>query len=146
MTTSHVIEGLLRCRRRGNERAGALAAEMLVRFVRMMFTDGDPGRPDCFEHYNPYTGRACRFRGIDDYQHSWVLDLLARGIAGLHIDEEGVEAWPLPHELPRVTLGPVRARGRVVSVEVDESGVAVELDGRRFEGPRGEPLRVGWDD
>ena len=82
MTTSHVIEGLLRCRRRGNERAGALAADMLVRFVRMMFTDGDPGRPNSFEHYNPYTGRACHFRGIDDYQHSWVLDLLARGNRG----------------------------------------------------------------
>ena len=144
MTTSHVIEGLLRCRRRGSERAGALAADMLVRFVRMMFTDGDPGRPNCFEHYNPYTGRACHFRGIDDYQHSWVLDLLARGIAGLHIDEEGVEVWPLPHELPRVTLGPVRARGRVVEVAVDEERVAVEVDGEWHDGPRGEPLRVGW--
>ena len=144
MTTSHVIEGLLRCRRRGNERAGALAADMLVRFVRMMFTDGDPGRPNCFEHYNPHTGRACHFRGIDDYQHSWVLDLLARGIAGLHIDEEGVELWPLPHGLPRVRLGPVRARGRVVSVEMDEERVVVELDGERLGGPRGQPLRVGW--
>ena len=144
MTTSHVIEGLLRLRRGGNERAGALAADMLVRFVRMMFTDGDPDRPNCFEHYNPYTGRACHFRGIDDYQHSWVLDLLARGIAGLHIDEEGVEVWPLPHDLPRVTLGPVRARGRVVAVAVDEERVTVEVDGARHEGPRGEPLRVGW--
>ncbi len=144
MTTSHVIEGLLRCRRRGNERAGRLAADVLVRFVHMMFTDGDPGRPNCFEHYDPYTGRACHFRGIDDYQHSWVLDLLARGIAGLHIDGEGVEAWPLPHEVPRVSLGPVRTRGRVVSVEVDEGRVTVDVDGNRFEGPRGEPLRVGW--
>ena len=146
MTTSHVIEGLLRCRRRGNERAGALAADMLVRFVRMMFTDGDPGRPNCFEHYNPYTGRACHFRGIDDYQHSWVLDLLARGIAGLHIDEEGVEVWPLPHELPRVALGPVRVRGREVSVEVNEGRVWIEVDGARYEGSRDRPLRVGWDD
>ena len=146
MTTSHVIEGLLRCRRRGSERAGALAADMLVRFVRMMFTDGNPGRPNCFEHYNPYTGRACHFRGIDDYQHSWVLDLLARGIAGLHIDEEGVEVWPLPHELPRVTLGPVRARGRAVAVEVDGGRVSVKVDGEWYDGPREEPLRVGWHD
>ncbi len=145
MTTSHVIEGLLRCRRRGNERAGALAADMLVRFVRMMFTDGDPGRPNSFEHYNPYTGRACHFRGIDDYQHSWVLDLLARGIAGLHVDEEGVEVWPLPHELPQVRLGPVRTRCRAVTVEMDEERVVVELDGERHGGPRGQPLRVGWE-
>ena len=146
MTTSHVIEGLLRCRRRGNERAGAVAADMLARFVRMMFTDGDPRRPNCFEHYNPYTGRACHFRGIDDYQHSWVLDLLARGIAGLHIDEEGVEVWPLPHELPRVTLGPVRARGRTVSVELDGERVSLRVDGERFGGARNRPLRVGWEE
>ena len=146
MTTSHVIEGLLRCRRRGNERAGALAADMLVRFVRMMFTDGDPGRPNCFEHYNPYTGRACHFRGIDDYQHSWVLDLLARGIAGLHIDEAGVEVWPLPHELPRVSLGPVRARGHSITVVVDGGRVSVVVDGERHEGSREQPLQVGWDD
>ena len=45
MTTSHVIEGLLRCWGRGNRRAGALAADMLTRFVRMMFTGGDPAAP-----------------------------------------------------------------------------------------------------
>ena len=146
MTTSHVIEGLLRCRRRGNRRAGALAADMLVRFVHMMFTDGDPRRPNCFEHYNPYTGRACHFRGIDDYQHSWVLDLLARGIAGLHVDEVGVEVWPLPHELPQVTLGPVRTRGRVLSVELDGARVSLQVNGERFEGSRERPLLVGWEE
>ena len=146
MTTSHVIEGLLRCRRRGNRRAGALAADMLVRFVHMMFTDGDPRRPNCFEHYNPYTGRACHFRGIDDYQHSWVLDLLARGIAGLHVDEVGVEVWPLPHELPQVTLGPVRTRGRALSVELDGARVSLQVNGERFEGSRERPLRVGWEE
>ena len=55
-----------------------------------------------------------------------------------------MEVWPLPHELPRVTLGPVRARGRVVSVEVDEGRVSVEVDGEWYDGPREEPLRVGW--
>ncbi len=146
MTTSHVVEGLLREWRRGHERAGALAADMLARFVRMMFTDGDPGRPNCYEHYNPYTGRACRFRGIDDYQHSWVLDLLARGIAGLHVEMEGIEVRPLPHGLAHVSMGPVTARGRRLRVALDEDRTSVTVDGERFEGPRGEPLRVGWDE
>ncbi len=144
MTTSHVIEGLLRCWRRGNERAGALAADMLPRFVRMMFTGGDAGRPNCFEHYNPFTGRACHFRGIDDYQHSWVLDLLVRGIAGLHVDGEGVEVRPLPHGFERVSLGPVEARGRTVAVELDGEGVTVTVDGERFGGTREQGVRVGW--
>ena len=146
MTTSHVIEGLLRQWRRGHERAGALAADMLARYVRMMFTDGDPRRPNCFEHYNPFTGRACHFRGIDDYQHSWVLDLLARGIAGLHVDAEGVEVRPLPHGLAHVSMGPVAARGRTVHVALDEDHAVVTVDGARLRGPRGEPLRVAWED
>ena len=144
MTTSHLIEGLLRGWRGGNRRAGELAADRLVRFVHLMFTDGDPRRPNAFEHYNPYSGRACHFRGIDDYQHSWVLDLLTRGIAGLHLDEAGVEVWPLPHDLPRVRLGPVRARGRTVAVALDEERISLEVDEARFEGPRERALRVGW--
>ena len=146
MTTSHVLEGLLGEWRRDKHRAGELAADMLARFVRMMFTDGDPGRPNCFEHYNPYTGRACHFRGIDDYQHSWVLDLLARGFAGLHVDAARVEVRPLPHGHPHVSMGPVTARGRTLSVALDEDRATLEIDGERYSGPRGEPLRVAWDD
>ena len=144
MTTSHVIEGLLRCWRRGSGRAGGLAADMLTRFVRMMFTGGDVDRPNCFEHYNPWTGRACHFRGIDDYQHSWVLDLLARGIAGLHVDGEGVEVRPVPHGLERVSLGPVAARGRQLSVELDGDRVDLMVDGQKFSGTRERGVRVGW--
>ena len=146
MTTSHVIEGLLRCRRRGSDRAGRLAADMLARFVRMMFTDGDLARPNCFEHYNPYTGRACHFRGIDDYQHSWVLDLLARGIAGLHVDAEGVEVHPLPHGQTHVRMGPVTARGRTLSVALDADRAVLTVDGERHSAPRGTPLRVPWEE
>ena len=144
MTTSHVIEGLMRCWRGGGGRAGRLAADMLNRFARMMFTDGDPSRPNCFEHYNPYTGRACHFRGIDDYQHSWILDLLARGFAGLHVDASGIEVRPLPDGPARVSLGPVIARGRTLHVEVEPARVSISVDDERFDGPRGEPLRVPW--
>ena len=146
MTTSHVIEGLLRCWRRGNERAGKLAADMLPRFVRMMFSDGNLERPNCFEHYNPNTGRACYYRGIDDYQHSWVLDLIARGIAGLHVGEAGLEVRPLPHGLAHVSMGPVRTRGRSVSVELAESRATLVVDGERYDGVRGELLHVDWED
>ena len=116
----------------------------LTRFVRMMFTGGDPDRPNCYEHYNPHTGRACTYRGIDDYQHSWVLDLLARGIAGLHIDRDGATVWPLPHRFQHVALGPVRTRGHTVAVEVAGNRVALTVDGRRRDGPRDRPLKVGW--
>ncbi len=146
MTTSHLTEGLLRRWLAGNERAGVLGVEILIRFVRMMFDDGDPARPNCFEHYNPYSGRPCYFRGIDDYQHSWVLDLLIRGFAGLHVGEEGVSVHPLPHELPGVFTGPVVLRGRRVHVEVSGSASRLHVDGRTWETPRGKPISVTWDD
>ncbi|MDH3223136.1 MAG: trehalase family glycosidase, partial [Gemmatimonadota bacterium] len=146
MTTSHVIEGLLRRWLAGDKRAGALAVAVLTRFVRMMFDDGDPARPNCFEHYNPYSGRPCYFRGIDDYQHSWVLDLLIRGFAGLHVSEEGVTIRPLPHELPRVFTGPVGLRGRRVHVEVSPSATRLHVGGRTWETPREQPTTVAWDE
>ena len=144
MTTSHVIEGLLRCWRGGSRRAGGLATDMLRRFARMMFADGDLSRPNCFEHYNPHTGRACHFRGIDDYQHSWIIDLLARGFAGLHADASGLEVRPLPDGPARVSLGAATVRGRAVSVRVTPERLSVTVDRERFDGPRDEPLRVPW--
>ena len=146
MTTSHVIEGLLRQWLRGHERAGRLAADAIRRFVGMMFSDGDPSLPNCYEHYNPDTGEPCCFRGINDYQHSWVLDLLVRGIAGLNIGDEGIELHPLPHDMPRVLLGPVRLRGSVIEVEVSPDHVELSCEGRSFVGPRGAPVRLAWSD
>lgn len=183
MTTSHLIEGLIRCWRSrahghgnrpqadtgvgasdpsavdrlggrgdgsradtgtGHRRAGKLAATLLVRFVRMMFTDGRVSRPNSFEHYNPYTGRACHFRGIDDYQHSWVLDLLVRGISGLHIDAAGIAVDPLPHRFERVSLGPVASRGREISVRLDADAISLQVDDECIQGPRGRCLFHPW--
>lgn len=144
MTTSHVVEGLLRCRRAGGDRAGRLAAEKLPRFVRMMFADGDPSLPNCFEHYNPYTGRACRYRGIDDYQHSWVLDLLIRGVAGLHVSADGLEVWPLPHAFEDVALGPVATRGVELRLRLTRDSSTLAVDNAWFAGPRDRPLKVSW--
>ncbi|NNM35234.1 MAG: hypothetical protein HKO53_19320 [Gemmatimonadetes bacterium] len=146
MTTSHLIEGLLRRWRQGDTAAGTHAVSTLTRFVRMMFDGGDPTRPNCFEHYNPFTGRACYFRGIDDYQHSWVIDLMIRGLAGLHPSEDGVTLHPLPHELPEVTAGPVLLRGARAQVWVTGDAVGMRTDTRSWEGERGRPLTVGWDE
>jgi len=84
------------------------------------------------------------FRGIDDYQHSWVLYLMARGIAGLDINHERAQVWPLPHGLRDVAMGPVQTRGHSVSVELTGDRAALTMDGRRHDGPRDRPLRVPW--
>ena len=84
------------------------------------------------------------FRGIDDYQHSWVLDLMARGIAGTGHQSRARAVWPLPHGLRDVAMGPVQTRGHSVSVELTGDRAALTMDGRRHDGPRDRPLRVPW--
>jgi hypothetical protein len=156
MTNSHVLEGLLRQWRAGRRRVGPLAARLLTRFVHMMFDDGDPGRPNGFEHYDPYTAEPSRFRGIDDYQHSWVLDLLIRGAAGLHPSAgaaggtghgdlapgDGVVVDPLPLGLDWLDLEGCTVRGHDLAVRLRHDTVEAEVDGRVHRGRMGEPLRV----
>ena len=144
MTDAHLVEGLLRQWRAGRREAGPVAAHLLRRFVHMMFDGGRLDRPNCFEHYNPFTGSPSRFRGIDDYQHSWVLDLLVRGVAGLEVGEAGVVVDPLPIGVERVRLGACRARARQLGVTIEGGDVTLEIDGERHRGTRGTPLEVGW--
>jgi len=143
MTNSHVVEGLLRQWHRGRMEAGTLAAHTLRQFVHMMFRDGDLQRPDCYEHYNPFTGRPSLFRGIDDYQHSWVLDLLVRGAAGLEPTADGVTFHPLPMELDRVDLTGT-LRGRPVRVEIRRSHGTLEMAGDTWTAEPGAPVEVPW--
>lgn len=142
MTNSHVLEGLLGHWTRGHARAGATAATLLQRFVRLLFHDGDLSRPDAFEHYNPHTGRACVFRGIDDYQHSWVLDPLIRGVGGLEPTADGVRVHPLPLGLDHVSLENVVVRGHRLDVTVEGSDVRVQVDGRMHRGEVHTPLQI----
>lgn len=144
MTNSHVLEGLLRQWQRGRRAVGPVAARMLERFVHMMFHDGDLSRPNCYEHYNPETGHACTFRGIDDYQHSWVLDLLIRGVAGIQPHAGGLRIDPLPMGLDDVAFQGV-VRGREVEVRMSGGELAVTVDGELREGSGpGAALEVGW--
>jgi hypothetical protein len=91
MTNSHIVEGLgISARRFKDPVLEEKTVEMLEKFVKMMFYNFDPERPNCFEHYNPYSGKECMYRGIDDYQHSWVNDLIFKYIVGIDIKEDKV--------------------------------------------------------
>jgi len=143
MTNSHVVEGLIRQWHRGRAAAGPVAAHLLSRFVRMMYHDGDLERPNCYEHYNPRTGHACVFRGIDDYQHSWVLDLLARGACGVEPGVDALRVHPLPMGLDEASFRG-RLRGHGVEVVVRGDAVEARIDGTRHHTDVGAPLEVAW--
>jgi len=131
MTNSHVAQALARTALALDESLKPRAAELIHRFVKMMYFDGDPERPNCFEHYNPRTGAPCMYRGIDDYQHSWVIDLLVKYLVGLQPNgSDTLVLDPLPFDVDRFSMTGIHYRGHVVDVEWDSTtGYIVRVDG-----------------
>lgn len=143
MTNSHVAEALGLVASSGGAAWRARAAEFLTRYIQLLFFDRDPERPNCFEHYSPYTGWPCVYRGIDDYQHSWLNDLVIRFAAGLRPAAEGVALDPLPLDLEHLTLTGVPYRGRMLAVHRAGPRVALVVDGEEVAVTEaGEPLHI----
>jgi hypothetical protein len=142
MTNSHIAEALAAYSITHAPHLRERAGDFLRRFIRMMFHDGDPGRPNSFEHYSPITGTPCTFRGLDDYQHSWVNDLIIRWVIGFRPSATGFVVDPLPCGLSDATLARLPFRGNIVTVRVRDNDVSAEVDGQRYAATRGEPLPV----
>lgn len=150
MVNSHIVEVLGRLAVDDPRTYRPQLAAYLRRFVELMhFEKGsrpggpkDPARPNCFEHYHPQDGTACDYRGIDDYMHSWVADLILKFVAGVRLgqDEAGqvrLEIDPMPFQLTHMLLRDCRLRGRRLDVcwnrdreGREQPGYRVYLDGR----------------
>ena len=127
VATSHAADALDRAASL-DPRLAPKAGAFVRRFVRMMFRDG---RPNSFEHYDPYTGAPSLYRGIDDHQNSWVNDLLVRVVVGLRPHPSGgLRLHPRPAGLRRFRLRGAPWRGRAVDVEWDGRSLSARLDGR----------------
>lgn len=84
MANAHLVDGLARVARvTGDPALRRRSFDALMKCVRLMFHDGDPDRPNSYEHYDPFTGRPSLYRGYDDYMHSWVVDLILRHVCGI---------------------------------------------------------------
>ncbi len=128
MTNSHIAEALA-CASELDPELRDATAEFITRFVCMMFFDGDPTRPNSFEHYNPETGAPSRYRGFDDYMHSWVVDLLIKYVAGVRPEAGKVVIDPFPFGVSFALEG-VQIRGHELDIRFDTQGFLVHLDGR----------------
>lgn len=126
MANSHIVEALIEAAR-FEPGLRERAAEMLTKFVRMMFFYQDPGRPNAFEHYDPFTGIASVFRGIDDYQHCWIADLIIKYVAGFRPQKDGgYRIEPLPFGFKRVVLDNLPYRGRRLDIRIADGNVDVQ--------------------
>ncbi len=143
MTNCHVADALAEFAVTHAPHLRSRAAELILRTVRMMCEDGDPTRPNSYEHYAPDTGRASVWRGLDDYQHSWLNDLIIRWLVGFRPGPDGAcVVDPLPSDVESLQLLRLPFRGAAVHVEIDADRVHVSVDGRSISGRRGEPVRV----
>ena len=114
----------------------ARTADYLRRFVALMHyeTGGakDYTRPNCFEHYSPSDGTACEYRGIDDYQHSWVADLILKYAAGVLLAGRRLVIDPLPFNLDWFLLKDCTLAGRKLDVCWNRDRRGAEADGMRI--------------
>lgn len=132
MTNSHVAEALASVACRFEDAVlRRRAAELITKFCRMMFFNGDPHRPNSFEHYNPINGAPSVYRGIDDYQHSWIVDLIIQYVCGIRPGQFSVTIDPLPFSLKRAALKNVQIRGRRIDFSLEGKRFRVTVDGKQ---------------
>jgi hypothetical protein len=146
MTNSHIIDALARVVRVHRPDWAPRLGHLLRRFARMMTFDGRADRPNCFEHYHPVSGRASIYRGIDDYQHSWINDLIVSHLLGvLPHGETGLTVHPLALGVESAHLERLSVAGHRVDVSIVGRRYRVRVDARGAgQGRVGEPVTVSF--
>ena len=144
MTNSHIAEAIARTATQHLPALRAHLVEFLTKFVRMLFWEGDASRPNCFEHYHPVSGRPSAYRGIDDYMHSWVNDLIVQYVVGLRPAGAGrFQVDPMPFNLDGFEAKGLPMQGASVDVVRDGEQLLVHLNGREAaRGRLGQPIEV----
>jgi hypothetical protein len=127
MANSHLVDVAANIARTAS--GGAVhrefAGQALMKAIKLMFHDGDPARPNSYEHYNPITGMPALYRGYDDYMHSWIVDLIMRHAVGvqpgldtvdpLPLDINWIECIDIPHPNGRMSVRIDRGQEPVVT-------------------------------
>lgn len=134
MASAQAADGLAHAARTLAPELRAKAADLIRRCLHMMFHDNDPARPSSYEHYNPFTGRPSLYRGVDDYMHSLLVDLILRHVVGVQ-PEPGADGAlivdPLPFGLDWFYAENILVRGHRITVSYDRAqGFTVKVDGR----------------
>jgi hypothetical protein len=136
-----VIDGVVRASIAYAPHLRRNAAQLLHRYVRLLFHDGDLGRPNCHAHYNPFTGHAAG-DGHDDQLLAPVADLIVQYVLGVRPHAAGVTIDPLPFGLDHAELTGIRVRGVTMDVTVSGDRVIVVADGVRREEKLGTRMEI----
>jgi hypothetical protein len=132
-TTSAVIDAAARAAVAYAPHLRPNVATLLHRFVRLLFHDGDLGRPNCYPDYNPFTGHPSLATGADDHLLAAVNDLIIQYVLGIRPHANGITIDPFPFALDHAELRGVHVRGKVLDVVVSGERVSVTADGVKRE-------------
>lgn len=139
---SRVVDALTAVARRLAPQLRPDAATLMRRCIRAMFQDGALLRVHCAEHYNPVTGHASLYRGVEDVRGAWTNDLIMRHVVGILPQSGGMTIDPLPLELELIELTGLQLQGRTISVRISGARVRITVDAQTFETTVGTPLDV----
>jgi hypothetical protein len=139
MTNSHLAEALANAAFTLDETLRPRVAELVTKTIRMLFTDGHLDRPTSYEYYSPLNGKAPFFRAVDDYMHSWIVELILKYLAGVQtLDGDRLVVEPLDFGLKAFTVEKLRVRGRDITItwrarktDAAPKGLTVGVDGKR---------------
>jgi hypothetical protein len=137
---AEIVDALAHAARTHAPRLREQAAALLRRFVRMMFHDGELHRVNSYEHYNPSTGHASLYRGMDDMQHAWLNDLIIRHVMGIEVGEDTMTIDPLPFALEYAEICGLKVRGKSVDILIEGASITLTVDGQKTAGSLGTPM------
>jgi hypothetical protein len=147
MTNSHIAEALaVSALRFDDQELRERTALFITKYIEMMFFQHDAGRPNSFEHYHPETGKPSVFRGVDDYQHSWILDLIVQFICGVRPSSTHLTIDPFPFDVSMFDLSNINFRGNQLSVKRQNDQFSVSVNqGVEHTSQLGQPILIPFD-
>ncbi len=130
MTNSHIAEAMgTTARRFRDETLRDKTVVFIEKFIDMLFFNDEP---NSYEHYNPYNKRPSFYRGVNDYQHSWIVDLIFKYVVGLYFTDDGVLKFdPFPFKQDFSMRG-LRIRDLILDVEKRGEKYEVFVNGSKF--------------
>ncbi|WP_055048101.1 MGH1-like glycoside hydrolase domain-containing protein [Devosia sp. A16] len=128
-TNSVVLDAIGKVSRANGHAQDALFSHFFWKYALLHFQQRDGVTPYLVEHYDSLSGEP--ISDEVDYNHSYLIDLIIRHIAGLDIAEDGtLSADPLDIGLEHFKLSKLRVGGREVTVRFDRgSGVELRVTG-----------------
>lgn len=126
-TNSVVLDAIGKVSRGNGHAQDALFSHFFWKYALLHFQQRDGVTPYLVEHYDSMSGEP--ISDEVDYNHSYLIDLIIRHVAGLEIADDGaVTADPLDIGLEHFVLSNVKVGGRDVEVRFDRTaGVSLSV-------------------